>query len=517
MKPVAEASPATLVELEGCPGLALVFGEQAISGLDVIPPALFPTSAASSATDAISALTGSANIATQAGQATAGLQGLVRLTPETLTALQTATPMTNAAGANLGALVDSSGRIAHSVQWVPAGAAGAVGVAAALGPAVALLLIQLQLAKISSLVRENIALTDDLLQTVKREQWAGVDGLHAAMLKAIDEAQHVGHVTGHIWENVAGHEAELRASRTLFRDSVNNHRTRLAAKKDHRARVEYLKHHAEEVITDAQAMIRAQAAWFTYQAIRAGRVHADPNEPDSLVGKIVLDARTEHDRELGAVDQLLHQLHWQLSVLADLPGKQTVPFTKSRRAAKDVARVSRVLKGQVSAMRESISIEVPPLPEPVVVAFPHSLPEHLPWVIRWHLKEEQLLAVAEGRTKWKGRSWTHYLAATDKRLLILAKEDFERHGEISRSIDLDSIRYVRYQPAEEGEKGRLDIITPERDHHYEFETWADHGGGAEAAQRFADMLGSHMNLPASEIPDSPIVGALAVGLTSLEP
>ena len=469
-------------------------------------PALLPDSAATSATNAISALSGAANITAQAGQAATSLQGLVQLTPETLKALQTATPMTNAAGANLGTLVDSSGKFAHSVQWVPAGAAGAVSMAAALGPAVALLMIQMQLAKISGLVRENIELTDELLQTVKREQWADVEGLQTAMLKAIDEAQHVGHVTGHIWENVAGHEAELRASRKLFHDNVTNHIAKLAAKKDHRARAEYLTHHAEEIVTDAQAMIRAQAAWFTYQAIRAGRVHADQSEPDSLMEKIVSDARKEHDNELGAVERLLHQLQWECSMLADLPGKRTVPFTKSRRDAKTVARVSRVLKDQVSTLRESVHMQEPPVPQPAIVAFPDDVPEHLTRVIRWHLTEETLLAVAEARRKWFGRSWAHYLAVTDKRLHVLDIDKFERHGEIAESIDLDSIRYVRYRPAESSTKGRLDIVTPDADYPYELGTWAAREDKVAPTQQFVDLLGSHMNVPASEIPDSPVVG-----------
>lgn len=163
-------------------------------------------------------------------------------------------------------------------------------------------MIQMQLASISRLVRENIELTDELLQTVKREQWAGVDGLQGAMQEDIEEAQHVGLVTGHIWENVAGHEAELRASRVLFRANVMHHKMALAAKKDPRDRAEYLTHDAEAIVTDAQSMIRAQAAWFTFQAIRAGRVYADPNETDSLVDKIVTDARAEQDSELNAVD-----------------------------------------------------------------------------------------------------------------------------------------------------------------------------------------------------------------------
>ncbi|MDN7121483.1 hypothetical protein INN71_08780 [Nocardioides sp. ChNu-153] len=509
MNASTEAAPATLVEVEGCPGLALLFADGPVAGIDLVPQVLLPAGAARSATNAVSALSGAGSVVAQASQATAGLQGLVRLTPETLKALQTATPLTNAAGANLGTLVNTSGKFAHSVQWVPAGTAGAVTVAASLGPAIALLMIQMQLASITRLVRENIELTDELLQTVRREQWASVDGLQGAMHKAIEEAGHVGLVTGHIWENVAGHEAELRASRALFRANVMNHAMALAARKDARGRADYLTHHAEAIVTDAQAMLRAQAAWFTYQAIRASRVHADPNEPDSLVEKIVTDARAEHDRELDAVDTLLRQLHRECSVLADLPGKRTIPFTKARRDAKNVARVSGALRNQVGALRESVRAQEPPVPQPAIVAFAGAPPEHLTKVVRWHLDDEDLLAIAGTKVKWSGRSWTHYLAVTDKRLLVLAKEDFERYGEINRSVSLDAVRYVRYQPEATRKKAQLTVVTPDDNLPYDLEI----GDSAQesAARMLADLLGSHMNLPQSEIPDSPIVGpSLAV-------
>lgn len=82
------------------------------------------------------------------------------------------------------------------------------------------------------------------------------------------------------------------------------------------------------------------------------------------------------------------------------------------------------------------------MPEPVIVAFPHGVPDHLTKVIRGHLEEEPLVAIAEVRAKWVGRSWTHH-RTTDKRLPVQARGDVERQGEINQSIDLDSIRYVR--------------------------------------------------------------------------
>ena len=64
------------------------------------------------------------------------------------------------------------------------------------------------------------------------------------------------------------------------------------------------------------------------------------------------DARSVHDQDLQATAELLRALHWQFSLMAELPGKRTLPFGKGRRAAKDVARASRTLLDQLNLLRD---------------------------------------------------------------------------------------------------------------------------------------------------------------------
>lgn len=128
-----------------------------------------------------------------------------------------------------------------------------------------------------------------------------------------------------------------------------------------------------------------------------------------------------------------------------------------------------MLKNQIGALCESVRAQEPPVPQPAIVALAGTPPEHLTSILRWYLDEEHLLAIAETKVKWLGQSWTHYLAVTDKRLLVLAKEDFERHGEINRSIGLDLVRCVRYQPDAPRKKAQLTVITPDADLAYDLE------------------------------------------------
>jgi hypothetical protein len=252
-----------------------VFGEDVSDALKVIRPPLMPLRAIDQLTTTVGNATAIANLGAQSATTLGAFQGLVQLTPATMEALKFATPMTSG-GVNLGSLVDASNNIVHSVQWVPAGATGLASGLAAVGPAVAMLAIQVQLAKISSLVSENVRLTDELLRAVRIERWAEVEGLHEAMLKAVDEASHIGEVSDPIWQNVASHEAALDKVRHEFLEKVAAHAAGLRGLSGHSQRREYLVHHGEAILRATQALFRAQAAWFTYQAVRAGHCTSWP-------------------------------------------------------------------------------------------------------------------------------------------------------------------------------------------------------------------------------------------------
>lgn len=509
-RPQEDRPAAILVEVE--PGFACLFGDTVPEGIDAIYPPLLPDRAATQIGTALGTAVAGVNLAAQAAGAAGAFQGLVQLTPATLQALQTATPLTSG-GVNLGTLVDASGHFVHSVQWVPAGAAGAAAGLAAVGPALALLAIQIQLAKITSLVQENVALTDELLRAVRIERWAEVTGLHEAMLKAVDEARHVGSVSDPIWQNVAAHEAILGKVRAEFREKVSAHLASLQSEQGHQARWEYLRHHGEAILRDAQALIRAQAAWFTYQAIRAGHLHhlsdADPSA-GKLLEKVAADARTVHDRDLETAGELLHALHWRFSMMAELPGRPTLPFGKGKRAARDVARASRILLDQLALLRQETDLADPPAQTPVIAAFEDEIPDLLPRVLRWHLHPgEQLLALGSAKGQaWPVRDWC-YVAVTDQRLLVADKDALKSRGELANALPLTDIRYVRFTPASnDGQKGRgrLEVTTPDVDIRLTFGDWAGEDAHRADVDALAQLLRSSMRLPASEVPPSPLAG-----------
>lgn len=513
--PAPEGPQVVLVELE--PGFACLFGD-APDGVDIVDGPLIPDRVVSDiASVALTAAAG-VNVAAQTAGTLGAFQGLVQLTPETLELLKTLTPL-QSGGVNAGALVNSSHHFAGTVKWVPSKLAGAGAGAAALGPAVALVAVQLELAKITSLVQKNIHLTDDLLQTLRTERWAEVTGLLESMQKSIAEARHIGAVSDPIWQNVAGHEATLDKVRAEFTAKVSGHLAAIEGARMHQDRSEYLKHHGDAIVRDAQALIRGQSAWFTYQAIRAGHLYqrseTDPTA-GALLEKVVADARCVHDRDLESAGVLLRQLNRHFAVLGELPsGRVPLPFGKNRRTPSEVRHAARVLSEQLMILGRPVDMDEPRVPSPLIALVEGDFPERLLRTLRWHLDPgEALVALADVRGQgWPVKEAT-YVAVTDARLLVADKDELLGHGEVAMTFPLDDIRYVRFAPPPtEGEKGRsrLDVVTPQVDIHVTFDQWASEAEHRDDVSRLAQLLRSHMNLPEAEVPVSPLDTAPAAG------
>ncbi|MBT2536282.1 hypothetical protein [Arthrobacter sp. ISL-69] len=133
-----EPIESALVEVS--PGTALVFG-QVPEGLDLIPFSLVSPDDRAAIVDAVAATSAVLNVGGQLASGLARAQGLVRLAPETLRAMQVGATPLQSGGYNIGVLYQN-GRFAAQVRWLPAAGASAAGVLASLGPAVAMIAIQ---------------------------------------------------------------------------------------------------------------------------------------------------------------------------------------------------------------------------------------------------------------------------------------------------------------------------------------------------------------------------------------
>jgi phosphoribosyl-ATP pyrophosphohydrolase len=505
-----------LVEL--VPGIALVFGRTP-EGLTLAPFSLISSDERQAIAAAVASGSSVLNVGAQLANGLAQAQGLVRLAPETLKALNDGASFVKSGGQFLGTL-SKGGRFTDSVRFLPATAAQTAGVVASLGPALAMIAIQVQLHEVSGLVRENLALTDTLLKAVRFEQWAELTGLEQAVTAALAEANAVGQVTSPIWENVAGYEAALLKQRHLFRRLVESHASELSNRKTHNQRRQYLEKSGEAILLDLHSLMLAHKAWFEYQALRAGRAKLnaahDPHEA-TLLKTIIGNAQSEYEATVAQTLATLDVLHREISILAELPGKRTIVFTEARRSAKDVARMAEQLLVAVNRLSPSTKTFPEALSRPALLLIDNeTLLDQDLRILRWHLdRDEELEAIATAREAHAGAALESFgaairgvgtaipqgvnsirkaiiepgtevlIAATSRRVLVAELAELRQHGTVARSISNDEIRLVRFRPRSSEGRAEIDLITNDRDESWRFPRRA---GGADSIERIAALL-----------------------------
>lgn len=499
------APDATLVEIE--PGLAVALGPAPLDGLDLLPFTLLDDGLRAAMTDAVALSLGGANVAAQVAAGALQVQGLVRLAPETLTALQTMRPMVSG-GWNLGTLT-SGGKIAAQVRWAPAAGAQAGAFVAAIGPALAMVAIQAQIAEVKKIAARNLELTSKVLQTLEAQHWATVTGLHRTLLTELGHAEHVGSVSEAIYRTVDNQAATVEQVVDLFSGKVRGRVDDVRSRTGHSERRDYLLQHGEAVLADAHGLLLAHASRAIHLTLRAGRLRASAGfEDERLLERLLEVGRASLVEDLAVAAALLDELERELRVVAELDGKRTLPLGGEKRAARDVAEMAARLLEAVDGLRGGRTRSLEDWADPLLEVFEDGMPHELRRVLPLRLQEgERLLAAADVRVK--GNVWEReasFAIVTDRRLLVASQGAFRRWGGIAVDVPLADIRYVRTREGSRSGAMRVDVVLKERDLTLSFRDWASDGVPLQQSARVAGLLASFMNLPSREVPTPDVPG-----------
>lgn len=499
-----EPAPSTaLVEIQ--PGLAVLYGDQVPAGIDVTAFPMLDHRTHGSLNEAIAQASGLANLAAQGVNGVMQAQGLVRLAPQTLKALETAKPLVSG-GWNLGTLA-TNGKITTSVRWLPATGASAASVVASLGPALAMLAIQMQLSEITKLAQHNLEISQIALAEGRRQQRALIEGNHAAIVKMVRHAHADGAVTPGIYKEVRGKQGELEGQVELAKANLAAHVQQLSSKSSNKDRRRYLQDHGEDVLAVAHSLLLAQSSKFTYQALWAGHlldtVAADPrNEATAM--RVIEEGLAERNAALAETDWLLNLAEREFGVMAELDGKRTIKFGSEYRAGRDVSRMARQLRNAIADVRDQSHPSEYARPEvPTTTVFKQGVPEELPRILAFRLgAHERVLALAEVKVDplSLNSSYPGWFTVTDQRLLLAKRDEFKSHAQVRQSVPLEDIRYVRFVEREKGKGPGIDLVIAQQNIRLVFDDWAAGEPAAGQAKRLADILGSFMRLPAAEVP-----------------
>ncbi|WP_052847566.1 hypothetical protein [Streptomyces avicenniae] len=512
-----EAEPTVLVEVR--PGVAVALGEVAPQlaaelGLDPLAWGLVSADDRTRMAAALASIGSTAAASGTLASAFAGAQGMYRLSDATRAYLSAGGALAAKDGARLGA-VFSGGRIVHQARLIPMTTASAAQVAAALGPALGMVALQMMLGQVARLARTGIALTGEVLTTMRHGQWAELTALVDTVDRAVGRARELASVTTTEWEKIAAKEDVLRKQRETYRLNVGEH-VRQLGRLDTGERRRYLETNAKAIIFDAHALLSSLKAWTGYQSLHALRARAAGREDADearLVGIIERETGEELDSALADTTTLVSSLTRELRIIAELPGRTTLPLMTKRKDTRKARLTSVQLLEAIQPLADALRPPVPPLEAPGVVCAPTSLDTgRYLRILRWLLEDGETLRVlgidaparigalldgakekvAPTRDMAAARN---LVAVTDRRILTARTNTFLGQGEIARDIPIDRVRYVRAPAARDG-NGRavIDLITSEDTLRWHFDSDTDDGEVAALAA----VLAESMNIPDDE-------------------
>ena len=480
----SDSEEASTVLAEILPGIAVVFG--------AVPPelethlldfGLVSTADRMQISTALASLGGVATVAGNVGNAFASMRGLYRLSESSQALLDAGGKLAVKDGANLGAIFNADGLVGQA-RFIPE-AVGAAQMAAALGPALAPVALQLKLNEITGLVQTNIALTTRVLGTIRAEQWAELTALVATVERTVEQARELGSVPESLWQTVAGSAAMLDKQRRLYRDNVRGH-VRQIDGADASRRREYLQTNAEAIVFDTHALLSSLKAWTGYQALRAGKARSagrDDADEARLVDLIARDTGAELSSALEETRGLVDSLRHELRIIAELPGRDSMSSSLLgwRKDAKAARQISAGLLEAIEPLADVLHPPAPPLERPDVVCAPESLAlEPYLRVLRWLLHDDEdlrvlafpdeldavgplssLLGGAMDLLPWGEKNATRTLVAiTDRRIVTARTSAFLEEGQLLGDIPLDDVRYVRAATTEDtNARVAIDLIT----------------------------------------------------------
>ncbi|MFF7932844.1 hypothetical protein [Streptomyces sp. NPDC007940] len=516
-----DSGTASTVLVEVLPGVAVVCGAEVPAELkpDLLDFGIVSAADRKQISTVLAAIGNTATVAGNLGNALAGVQGLYRLGAATQAWLNAGATLAVKDGANLGAVLLRSGgrvRIVHAARLEAVTSVRKAQSAASIGPALAMVGLQMQLNEVTDLVRTNIALTSQVLTAIRNEQWTELTGLVATIDRAVDQAREIESVPASLWDNVAGSEAALRKQLDLYRLNVRGH-VKQIDRADASRRREYLQINAEAIVFDANALLSSLKAWTGYQALRAGRARAAGREDADearLVEVIARDTRAELDSALTEATSLADSLTRELRIIAELPGRDTLPLPGKRKESIAARQASARLLEAIEPLTDALHPPAPPLEAPGVVCAPTSLDlePHLR-ILRWFLEDGETLRVlgfpdqldalgpisaifggakeklTAGRDKMAAKT---LVAVTDRRIITAKSNAFLEQGEIRQVIPIDQVRYVRTATTQDKDaRLAIDLITRDENIRWLFQADMD----ATQVDAFAAVLAESMTIP----------------------
>ena len=332
-------------------------------------------------------LTGGAASAANAIQHMSGLYKLDAVTKAQLAAGNALTK--TADGRLIGTVRNAGGQITRQARLIPVSAPQIAGALAAIGPAVAMVAVQMQLNNISKQVS---AVQQTALQTLQ----VLTDSRNADYLgdcQTINEIYQVsashGCVSETDWSIISTIVPRIRSHRNYYKKQVANHQEALEkAHVDSHMQRDYIQTNRARIVNDSCAAFETLRAWAHLTELRIARAQAQGEHPHAEPRQI----RQEVIEDLQVQRALLHGLMRELRIIAELPGGWTVPASGKRKQAHLSQQMAQEIIGTLNPLVEQLGIQENPIPSPDITCAPDDYDtSSYTKILRWYLDEGEKL------------------------------------------------------------------------------------------------------------------------------
>ena len=336
-------------------------------------------------------LSGGAASAANAIQHMSGLYKLDAVTKAQLAAGNALTKTTD--GRLIGAVRNTGGQITRQARLIPMSAPQIAGAIAAIGPAVAMVAVQMQLNNISKQISAVQQTALQTLQVLTDSRNADYLGDCQTINEVYQGSSNHGYVSETDWSIISSLVPRITAHRHYYKKQVANHQQALTnTQRDLSGRIQYVQNNVSSILSDSFAAFETLRAWVQLSALRRARAQARGEHPYAELPQI----RREIEADLNSQRILLGGLIRELRIISELPGEWTLPYFQKRQdqtASRDTA--TKLLE-ELNPLAQQLGIQDNPLPAPAVTCAPTDYDIN-PYtkILRWYLDEgEELRALA---------------------------------------------------------------------------------------------------------------------------
>lgn len=332
-------------------------------------------------------LSGGAASAANAIQHMSGLYKLDAVTKAQLAAGNALTKATD--GQLIGTVRNAGGQITRQARLIPVSAPQIAGAIAAIGPAVAMVAVQMQLNNISKQVSTVQQTSLQTLQVLTDSRNADYQGDCQTINEVYQASSNHGYVSETDWSIISGLVSRIQSHRHFYKKQVANHQEALEkAHADSHTQRDYIQTNRARIVNDSCAAFETLRAWAHLTELRIARaqaqgehLHAEP-----------LQIRQEIIEDLQVQRALLHDLMRELRIIAELPGGWTVPASSKRKKAHLSQQMAQEIIGTLNPLVQQLEIQENPIPSPDITRAPNDY-DVSPYtkILRWYLDEDEKL------------------------------------------------------------------------------------------------------------------------------